>query len=350
MSLGCLEEASVRVIRNGKKILETDKVNCEWNRIVDADGSKGTFTIPTSCCPAPVHAISDFVEFERNGVVEWAGYVLRPEFDGNTLTIEATDLLFGYQRRIIKQALEHIDTDLSQIFTDYADAANDFDPLPLILVPNDSGILGTRHVTIEEYRIAWSAMSELLSIGLDVTTVGRRAFVGPLNTDILPPIRLTERMVKGDVQPVIGEEGTPYANRIVVKGANGLVGIHPPGDPARPNVSYPLIEMVIDAQGDVEDQESLDQMALEQYNMRSQVPTFVSMDQGVSLRDSTPYDLQELIAGRGINLVYRSVCGLIQQAMRIASLTYRLHAREEMVMINLAPAGTIQTEELLVFA
>lgn len=344
--LGCIEEVKFRIIRNGRKIFETDSFNCNWERIVD-DSSKATFIVPVTCCPPLVHAVADFGEYERNGVVEWAGYIMRPEFDGDTATIEAQDLLLGYQKRIIKSAFSHVDVDLSEIFTDYADAASDFDPLPIILTPNNSGILATRTVTTAEQRISWTAMKELLDIGLDVTTVGLRAFVGPLDLTALKPIRLTERMIQGRLQPKIGEDGVPYANRVVVKGANGLVGVFPPGTPTRPNASYPLVEIVIDASGDVEDQTSLDQLAEDQHSIRSQVPTYFNMDQGISLKETTPYRLSELVAGRLVNLVFDSICGLVQQAMRIARVSYTLDSLRELVQVELVPAGLVQSADLI---
>lgn len=343
--IGCAEESIVRIIRNGRKIFETDKANFNWERKVD-EASTASFNIPVNCCPPRIHAWADYIEHERDGVIEWTGYAMRPEFDGNDMNIEAQDLLFGYQRRTIKTALDHVDVDLSTIFTDYAAAASEYDPLPVVLSPNDSGILGTRMVTVAEYRMAWSAMKELLDTGLDVTTVGRRIFVGPLNAASLPPIRLTERMIKGGLQPKIGEDGAPYANRVIVKGANGLVSIYPTGTPAAPNDSYPLVEAVIDA-SDIDDQGSLDQLALDQHSIRSQVPTFFSMDQGIALKETAPFALGELIAGRLVNLVFDSSCGLISQAMRIARVVYTLSGLQEAIQIELAPAGLVQASELV---
>lgn len=347
MPLGCLEpgESKLTVIRNGRKIVEVvDNFITSWERAPDAV-SLATFSFPVSCCETKIHAWSDYVQHTRNGIVEWAGYVTRPEFDGEEMTIEAADLLKIFSKRIIRQPFEHVDVDISQIFTDYAAACGVYDPLPIILIPSDTGITATRTVTTAEYRLGWDAMEELLSVGLDVVSVGLNVYVGPIDQQIRP-IRLTERMFKGEVQPLIGEDGEPYANQIVVKGANGLVSQYPNTvTPARPNISYPLVEAVFDAP-DIEDQNSLDRFALEQYEARSQVPTIISMQGGVTLVADFPYELRELIPGRLVNAILRTECGLLQQAMRLNKVHYN-SSSDETIKIEIEPAGLIDAEELI---
>lgn len=339
MTLGCLEHVRFRIVRNGRVVYETDDVNCTWNRVVD-DISVAQFSIAASnqCCLATIHARSDLVEFVRNGVVEWAGYVQRPVEENGVLSLECVDLLDGYNRRIVRDAINVTNTDLSIVAKSVLDSADWLDPIPVVHVITNAGISIDKTVFTNEYRIAWDVLkNDLLGIGLDMTMAGTLLYVGPLEAHGLRPLRLRDPMIIG--KPTIGEDGSSFANRVIARGANDLVSVYPIVMPTS-FYPYPLVEAVVDASG-IEDQTSLDKLAKEHYDLRSQTPRFVSMGNGVVLSDDSPYPLRAYIAGRLINIGVSNECTVIQQGMRLNEVRYALTGGVETVSISAVPIGTI---------
>lgn len=339
MTLGCFEEARFRVVRAGRVIYETDRLNAAWGRVND-DISTATFALPADgdCCPEDIHARADLVEFARNGEVAWAGYAQRPVTTDGYQTIEAVDLLDGYQRRIIRETIDVQATDITDIAEAVMVSADTTDPIPVVRVFTPSGILADRLYPASDYRMAWDALkNDLLNIGLDLTMVGTLLYGGPLEDRILKPLVIRDNMILG--VPTKGEDGATYANRIIAKGANGLVSIYPPGPPVAP-YPYPLTEAVVDA-NDVDDQTSLDALAKQHYDLRSAVPRFVTMDQGVTLREDSPYPLRSYIPGRMMDVGLTVGCDPIQQAMRLQTVSYTLTGGREEVKIAGVPIGTV---------
>lgn len=337
-ALGCYEEGILRFLRQGRTIFATDNFNCSWNRVND-DISTGSWLLPSSrdCCPPTIHARADIVEFERNGYVEWTGYVQRPVSMDGIFTVEASDLLSGYQYRIIRDPQNFTATDLATIAASYLSSADGSDPIPVVPLFSPTGVTGTRLVTLNEYRICWDALTELLAIGLDVTMVGALLYIGPVEDKGMKTIKLNERMILG--VPSSGEDGPAYANRIIAKGANGLVSIYPSG-PAVAPFPYPLVEAVVDA-GDVADQSSLDALAKQHWDLRASVPRFVSFSEGVSLKSDSPYPLRAWIPGRLVDVTLDTDCVQYQAGQRLQSVSYSLTNKIEEIKVATVPMGTI---------
>lgn len=339
MSLGCYEEGILRFIRSGRVFYSTEDFNCSWGRRND-DVSTGTFTLASSkdCCPAEIHARADMVEFERNGIVEWAGYCMKPVSDDGVLTVNANDLLEGYRGRIIRNALTYAGVDITTIASDVLTSADSIDPVPVVPVYTATGLLADRLYTIAEHRIAWDALfNDLLKVGLDMTMVGTLLYMGPVEARNLRPMTINERMIDGI--PQTGEDGAAYANRIIAHGAGGLVSIYPAGPPTA-TPPYPLVEAIVDAP-DALDQATLDEVARQHYELRSSVPRFVAFGEGVGLREDSPYELREYIPGRLVQTILDTTCIQFSQAMRLQSLDYTLTSGKEEIKIATVPTGSV---------
>lgn len=339
MSLGCFEEGILRFVRKGRVFYKSDQFNCNWTRVND-DISTGTFKVPSSrdCCPPTIHARSDMVEFERNGIIEWAGYCMKPTTTDGVLQIEASDLLEGYRGRIIRDPINVTGIDLATIASMVLSSADDGDPVPVVPLLSATGILADRVVTTAEYRIAWDALkNDLLNVGLDMTMVGTLLYIGPVEDKGLSNLKLRDSMIQG--VPASGEDGAAYANRIIAKGQNGLVSIYPVGPPVAP-APYPLVEAIVDA-NDAADQATLDYLAKQHYDLRSAVPRFVTLDQGVKLKAESPYELRAYIPGRLVDVKLDTDCLQFQQGMRLSNLSYSLTGGQEEVKIATVPMGTV---------
>lgn len=336
--LGCFEQGLVRFIRAGRVYYKTDKFNCSWSRRND-EVSQASFTLTSSrdCCPPPVHAISDMVEFERNGVIEWTGYVLRPLSTDGLLTVEANDLLWGYSRRIIRDPSNFVGVDLATIALAYLQSADADDPIPVVPLFTPTGILGNRIVTTAEYRICWDALTDLLAIGLDMTMVGSLLYIGPVEDKGLKALKLNERMIVG--VPSSGEDGPTYASRIICKGTDGLVSIYPAG-PATALPPYPIIESVVDA-SDVADQATLNLLAKQHFDLRSVTPRFISLPEGVALKEDSPYPLRAYIPGRLVDAEMTTDCVNFREGHRLSGVDYTLTGGREEVKISTVPMGTV---------
>lgn len=346
--LGCLESAQLRVSRGGRVIWLTlpavsDAINASWNRVAD-EISTATFTTSLaddSCCPPPIHAKADLVEYIRNGVVEWAGQIQRFTEDGSGVTIEAFDLLGMYQRRIVHADIALVGAELTAQIDAVRTDADSVKPIPLIWTPITTGISTDLSIAASDVRVAWDAMRDIASKGLDITAVGGRVFYGDLTLIPLPPLVLNSQVIRGT--PTLGEAGEGTATRVIVTDGSGTVATYPPGPPTV-DARYGLEEIVIEAT-EITDVAVLQQIAQAEWEQRTRVPRFIAFSEGAWLDDDFPAALREIIPGRVVRVDVRGECGTIQQEMRISQLTYRVDAGTEQIRIEAAPIGTeFQTE------
>lgn len=340
--LGCLETAQIRVIRAGSIVWASregvaDAMSANWNRIAD-DISIGSFLVSlddSTCCPPPIHAKSDLMEYIRNGVVEWAGQIQRVQDDGTAVTLEAYDLLGMYQRRVI-HSTHNITAELTSLINTIRVDADASKAPPLAWSPFTTGISADLDVLASDYRYAWEAMKDIAGLGLDITAVGARCYYGDLTAIPLRQIVLNDKMIIGN--PTTGEAGEGVATRVIVKGDGGLVGIYPPGAPTI-DARYGIEEMVIDASS-ITSQATLDAYAQSEYDLRSRVPRFAAFSEGAWLSEDTPYALAEFIPGRMLKAELRAECSPVSQEMRLSNLTYALAGGAEQIRAELAPVGT----------
>jgi hypothetical protein len=341
--LGCLETASLRVVRNGRVVWASgpggsDWISASWNRIVD-DISLGTFSLALAnedCCPPPIHAVADNVEFVRNDVVEWSGQIVRFGEDGEGITVEAADLLGRYKKRIVRSDISLVGAELTTQVDAIRTDADSVDPVPIIWTPLPTSIATDLTINASDVRIAADALLEIAGNGLDITAVGRRVYYGDLSTLPLRDLRITPQMIRG--VPTLGEAGEGVATRVIATDGSGNVAVYPPGAPVV-DARYGLEEVVIeltDANPTV-----LAQTAQAEWAERNRVPRFLAFADGAWLDEDFPYTLGELIPGRVLRVDVRGECAAIEQTMRISQITYRLTAGDEQVRIEAAPIGTI---------
>ncbi len=346
-SLGCIDTAQVRVSRNGAIIWTSragvaDAISATWNRIAD-DISNGSFTVAlddATCCPPPVHAKADKVEFIRNGIVEWAGQIQRVQDNTDNVLFEAYDLLGMYQRRLIHNNHSITGDPILLVSTLRIDG-DDILPVPLTWTAFSTGIVADLNVLASDYEYTWDKIKEIAGIGLDITAVGGRVYYGDLTAIPLDQLILTTAMVQGI--PTTGEAGEGTATRVIVKGDGGLVGIYPPGAPTA-DPRYGIEELVIDGSS-ITSQATLDAYAQAEYEQRVEVPRFVNFSEGAWLNEDYPATLQELIPGRVIKADLRSDCAPVAQDMRLSAVNYTLDQEGEKVKLEIAPVGTAFTSE-----
>lgn len=346
-SLGCIESAQVRVTRNGTVVWISregvaDAIGCTWNRIAD-DISNGTFTIAlddATCCPPPIHAKADMLEYVRNGIVEWTGQIQRVQDNVDFVQLDAYDLLGMYQRRLIHGS-HNVTGDLILLVSVLRIDGDDILPVPAVWTAFSTGITADLTVLASDYVYAWDQIKEIAGIGLDITAVGGRIYYGDLTAIPLDQLVLTNAMVQGT--PTTGEAGEGTATRVVVKGDAGLVGIYPPGAPTA-DPRYGIEELVIDA-STITSQATLDAYAQAEYDLRVQVPRFVNFSEGAWLNEDFPASLQELIPGRVFKADLRTECVPVAQDMRLSAVNYTLDGEGEKVKLEIAPVGTAFTSE-----
>lgn len=348
-ALGCLDTAQVRVSR-GRSVVWTsregvaDAISTTWNRVAD-DISNGSFVVAlddATCCPPPIHAKADKLEFLRNGIVEWAGQIQRVQDNGDSVLLDAYDLLGMYQRRTVHSNHNITDDPIYLVSTLRVDGDN-IDPVPLVWSAFPTGLSVDLDVLASEYLYVWDKIKEIAGVGLDITAVGARVYYGDLTTIPLDQLVLTQAMVQG--LPTTGEAGEGTATRVIVKGDAGLVGIYPPGAPIV-DPRYGIEELVIDA-STITSQATLDAYAQAEYNLRVQVPRFVNFSEGAWLNEDFPFSLQELIPGRVFKTDLRSDCVPVVQDMRLSAVNYTIDQEGEKIKLEIAPVGTAFTSENL---
>lgn len=177
------------------------------------------------CCELieELRTVAQDLVIVRNDTVVWRGPVTSLEYEDEILTIEAADLLWHLQGRLISGDFGPADlsTLVEEMIGSRFFGRND----PGILENAFGEIAGTSggfSYAEDSYTTVWEAVRDLISAGLDVTVVAGQLLFGK---DIPTPSlgSFTDEHFRGAMS--VRKRGDLYATKIIAVGTNGVQAI-----------------------------------------------------------------------------------------------------------------------------
>lgn len=345
-----LENYGVAFVKNGVKLktagAEITKIN--WQRVLDgvSTATVELVTAGENCCGqlgAVDHWNTEMIVFATNDVtglddVVWRGPCMKPAFGRGKVTVPAVDLLGWLQVRILEQAFDFVNVDVSNQFVDLATYAFNKDAANVpehSFVVYEAGVLESRVVDPASLRMTWNVVQEMLDAGLDVTTFGSQILVG---IPAFTAINLRDTDILGPAEVV--KDGTEYANRIVGNASRDVTGVWPPGPP-RGADGYPLVEAVA-SDTQLQDEASAIAAAKARYDFAAGGVRRARATGGVTLLPTSGIDVKRLLAGQLFNYSATETCYAATETLRLGRLDVEVTAGRENTTIDLQPLGGVQ--------
>jgi hypothetical protein len=345
-----LENYGVAFVKNGVKLktagAKITKIN--WQRVLDgvSTASVELVTAGDDCCGqlgAVDHWNTELIVFATNDTtgideVVWRGPCKKPAFGRGKVTVPAVDVLGWLQVRILEQAFNFVNQDVSDTFVELATYALTKDPTytpQFSFVTYKAGVLESRDIDPASLRMTWNVVQEMLDAGLDVTTFGSQILVG---IPAFTTINLRDTDVLGPTEVV--KDGDEFANRVVGNASRDVTGIWPPGPPQGVN-GYPLVEVVA-SDTQLQDQASAEAAAKARYDFSAMGVRRARASGGITLLPSSGVDVKALLAGQLFNFAATETCYAATETLRLGRLDVEVTAGRESTTIDLQPLGGVQ--------
>lgn len=349
--LGCVNEyAAILHTRGGAHAVAdlAPLVSVEWQRRLN-EQSVGSVVLAKDavgarCCAALAecspwaHELSIY----RGQQLVWQGPVQRPVETRTAFTIEAPDVTGWFDRRAVAQSYTYTNLDAVKIARRLlGDAFATNDPGIRAWFTFTDGTNASEQESIAKVDIVGEQFSDLVSQGMDYTTVGRRVIMCPPGWQATSTPRavttLTDEHLGGGV--TVSTEGSAMATRVY----NHSSAFEPGdaiGSAGGPDAFYGLVEVV----------EELNQATISQTNMNAiaktslrrgyPAPVVVRVDDDASLHPQAPVSVTDLVCGVRIDvLLTTGWCRPVRQAMRLVSVTGLWDATGERISISLEQLG-----------
>lgn len=279
------------------------------------------------------------LEVWRDGEIAWAGPVTVPQWGYAAVAISAEDNSAWWKRRVIREDHRWVGADIATIFADVHAAAMAAEPVwGFNISPTATGIAATRTVLAKDTKYAAEVLNELARTGIDWTVHGRAVLVGGETLDLAPIATLRDEDWIGETAPVLEWAGDFYASRVIVRGANNLIGVAELSDADQP---CGLVERVFTEES-IEDQSSLDAAARNRLAaLRS--PWRLLSDAGAVLRCGSPVEFADLVPGARVRVQTDIPCSPLTIDFRLESVT--ANYGESDVQVTLTQMGTSYSKE-----
>jgi hypothetical protein len=348
--LGCAE--SYRVVIHGRggvvpAAQPNSVTSVAWDRRLD-DTSTATVVmakrgLSKACCQqlANVDNWSHEVSLYRDGWLVWQGPIVDILESRTTITLTANDVTALLRRRtnlfsVIQIGANAADlTTIAQKLIMSGFAYGQDDPEFLANVEyHPTGIVVERTVAAKSV-LLYDELGELVKLGLDFTTVGRKLILAGELANALPspPGTLRDDDVIGDVQ--VERAGMDFATRVqaVGDGVSAQLG--------GSSQYYGTVDRQIKVQGATG---SVDIYTAAQglLAITTQMPTYLRVQDGAQLAPTAPITIDQLVCGVQVDLAMRRFCRpLPPQGMRLSRVTVRWAAAGETVGVSLSPLDLI---------
>lgn len=310
-----------------------------WERVISAT-STASVTVAARANPDLLSRLVPWrheLEIMRDGDLCWAGpisdLIVSPEAEA--VTIPANDLSIWWSARAILADLALRGVDLSVIFAQLVQLADDAAPIPIGLTVDarPCGILGDRTYAAVDARMVDAELAELATTGCDWTVTARQVWIG--GQEIAPGRRLPSPLTDESFQvpPQTRLSGNMVTDAIV-RGSQVL------GRAGGPDPDGVLIQRVRDASS-IEDQASAD-AAAESWRARAHDP-LPYVDGDATLHPSAPVQMNELIPGL-VARVHLEGLGVLPVAadLRLERLSVTFGPDGEAPVVALQPLGTVE--------
>lgn len=340
-SCGIEQYAVDLMVRGGQIRLDTlqNITSITWSRELDAvSGATITLAKGTGCCELLVEAdpYATELRIQRQGFTVWEGPVYEVIENLETMEIYARDNMHLLERRIIRNTIDDSvepGSDASLIAETIIREGFLFDDPNvtewLHVVPGAHFIARKTEEQTRSY--AFAELSDITRVGIDWTVIGRRILIFPADLPIGIGGRITDDDIIGDY--TVTKSGRDFSTRQITLGQGDLYAIQG-GVDAR----YGLVENV-NQESDLLGQGSVDNAAITKYEVTPVPPVWVSLDNGVYLKPTTPTTIAELVPGIVFPGSFTRYCNIVTQNFRLQRLTVDVIGGIESVSIGATAYG-----------
>ncbi len=313
-----------------------------YTRVLD-DSSTAQVVIGVSgqnCCDelSSVRSWRQWLSIYRGDDFMWSGPIVNVDWEWDTVTVTATDLIGLLDRRVPHQDFSFTGTDLTLIAEQLIDdgLAPD-DPGHTVTVIGPSGVTGGRTYP-QNIGQTGDHLRDLADSGIDFTTVGA-------NVVILPDsyCEVVGRLSDDDLPEgvTVTEDGAALATRWIVAGDESLGVL---GTAGGVDAYYGLLERYVE-QTSITDQSSADATASARLAASLPVPTFINT-QNITLSPTADVELPRLVPGWCLDITTSATCRDISQRLKITGLQVTEDggtgdtAGQERVLVQVAATDT----------
>jgi hypothetical protein len=290
------------------------------------------------CCRVlgNVHTWQHELVVFRNGRRVWEGPVVRVGYQGDSVTIDAADVLGWTRRRkhtgrtaTNVKVLDELNRDIAQAFA-----------------PHDPNVIAYKQVlnagtgaTVDRDVKAGSGyfaedLDQLADQGANYTVNGRRIILWPDETSLGQVSRLIPELhLVADVEVI--EDGMLLATEVTARNDDAVLGVSTQGPAVDP--FYGLVQGLTEA-ATVKNGPGLIQVATRVRAKCFPAPTLVNVPDGATLTCDAPYDITELVPGVLIPIATNALCRDVSATQMLSSVEVRQTADGgENVNITLVP-------------
>lgn len=364
MSLGCVNDYTVVLHNRGGAraiaVLEP-LVSVMWQRRLNARAA-ATVTVgkggaSAQCCAA-LAQISPWAHeatVYRGGALVWQGPVLRPVESRDTFTVDAVDVTGWFDVRAVAQTYEYTAYDsgggalpptdavkIARKLLGDAFATNDPNIRPYFTFTDGTNL--SEQKAIARVDVVGEQFDDLVTQGLDYTTVGRRVVITPpghLAATARPVTVLADDMLGGEI--TLTREGSSTATRVYnhSSSVDDSEGPPPMGVAGGADAYYGLVERVVELNAFTGSLANMNAIAQRDLALSYPAPLVVRVADGASLHPDAPVELDELVCGVRVDVALTR--GWCQQAaaaaMRLAAVTGEWDSGGERIAVSLENLG-----------
>lgn len=342
--LGCPASYTAAVFRRGgTHVLATlsGLTDLSWQRRLDAISTASVEVAKeqagSDCCAhiGATQPWSHELGIYREDALVWQGPIQTITEDADTITIDAADVIAWMQVRLIRDAYDFTDsgkdqTEMAVYMIEQAYWPDDNHVREFVLsAPTGASANPQKR---DPYTATWyDALSDLVQLNVDYTTVGRRILIGGDLSALTPPLSLADSSFLGNLQLIL--DGSYLATRYCATGQQG----NPVGCYGGVDDFYGLVERVTSADS-ITTQWDADFTAQSERNAAYPLPLVVTLPSDASLNETAPVSINELVCGARVDLGLTTFCRNIRQRMRLSGVSAAWDGSFEKVGITLEPA------------
>lgn len=356
--LGCVEQyTAVLHWRGGAHAITqlAPLVSVEWQRRRN-EQARATVVLAKAgasqaCCEALsqispwAHELSIF----RGPDMVWQGPVLTPSETIDTFTIEAVDITGWFAKRAVVTS-----------YTYSAEAGSQYPPTDAVVIArrllgdafaaNDPGIRAyftftngtnlSEQAAIARVDKVAEMFDDLVTQGLDYTTVGRRLVITPpgyLAATTRAVTALTDEQLGGGV--TVSIEGASMATQVFNHSSSYQPG-SPIGAAGGVDAFYGLVQEIVELNDYTGSQANMNAIAKQDLATAYPAPVVVRVDDDAALHPDAPIGVDDLVCGIRIDVILtRSFCMQLRAPMTLESVTGTWDVDGERITVSLAQIG-----------
>lgn len=340
--MGLLGTGSYEVIaqgRGGAPLVEALKwSSLTFQRRLD-DMSTTTVTCVTGSSPelGRLDAWRHELSVVRDQQEVWVGPLVTPSWEPEVVTLQANDLFFWFERRLLEIDRDFVNADAGQIFTVLAqDALSRDNSMGIVLSPSSTGVPATRSVSASERRRAADVLRELARTAIDFTAIGRTIRCGGQEVPTEVAFTLVDDTLRS---PKLTSNGTDCATEATILGQN-VAGAAVAGVAGAGTAEFGLVQQSY-SESTIQDTSSAQAAARSHWEFAKVPPRSLS---GVLTREA-PVDFGDLIPGARVHVELSSLDAEVNADFRLlqvdVTVTPSDQGQQEEVAITLEPVGTV---------